>query len=64
MNPVQYVAGTDEAEIRRIADELFITTDLKDWDAARALFVDGSIEADMSYSKLTRGNDAVRTHSA
>jgi hypothetical protein len=45
---VQYVVGTDEAEIRRVADELFITTDLKDWDAARALFVDGSIEVDMS----------------
>lgn len=35
-------------ELRRIADELFITTDLKDWSAARALFVDGDIEVDMS----------------
>ena len=25
-----------EAEIRRLADELFITTDLKDWTALRA----------------------------
>jgi hypothetical protein len=39
--------GTAE-ELRRIADELFITTDLKDWAAARALFVDGPIEVDMS----------------
>jgi hypothetical protein len=38
----------DEAEIRRVADELFITTDLKDWEAARALFADGAIEVDMS----------------
>jgi hypothetical protein len=38
----------DEAEIRRLADELFITTDLKDWKAARALFQDGPIEVDMS----------------
>jgi hypothetical protein len=40
----------DDAEgaIRRLADELFITTDLKDWTAARALFVDGDIEVDMS----------------
>ena len=30
-----------EAEIRRLADELFITTDLKDWTALRALFADG-----------------------
>ena len=35
-------------ELRRVADELFITTDLKDWGAARALFVDGPIEVDMS----------------
>lgn len=39
---------TDEAEIRRVTDELFITTDLKDWTAARALFVEGQIEVDMS----------------
>lgn len=37
-----------EAELRRIADELFITTDLKDWRALRALFADGPIEVDMS----------------
>jgi hypothetical protein len=37
-----------EAEIRRLADELFITTDLKDWTALRALFADGPIEVDMS----------------
>jgi hypothetical protein len=37
-----------ERELRRIADELFVTTDLKDWTAARALFVDGPIEVDMS----------------
>jgi hypothetical protein len=36
------------AELRRMADELFITTDLKDWSAARALFIDGPIEVDMS----------------
>jgi len=35
-------------ELRRIADELLITTDLKNWSAARALFVDGPIEVDMS----------------
>jgi hypothetical protein len=35
-------------ELRRLADELFIATDLKDWTAARALFADGSIEVDMS----------------
>jgi hypothetical protein len=38
----------DEAEIRRLADELFVTTDLKEWAAARALFVDGLIEVDMT----------------
>ena len=45
MTPAQ--AG-DEVELRRIADELFITTDLKDWAATRALFADGPIEVDMS----------------
>jgi hypothetical protein len=40
-------------ELRRVADELFIATDLKDWAAVRALFVDGSIEVDMS--SLTGG---------
>jgi hypothetical protein len=37
-----------EAELRRVADELFITTDLKDWSAMRSLFADGRIEVDMS----------------
>ena len=40
--------GPDEAAIRHLADELFITTDLKDWSAARALFSDEPIEVDMS----------------
>jgi hypothetical protein len=40
--------AVDEAELRRLADELFVTTDLKDWRAARALFADGPIEVDMS----------------
>lgn len=39
---------TDESDLRRLADELFITTDLKDWTAVRALFVDGPIDVDMS----------------
>ena len=38
----------DEAELRRLTDELFINTDLKDWTAARALCAEGSIEVDMS----------------
>jgi hypothetical protein len=38
----------DEVAIRRLADELFITTDMKDWTAARALFSDDLIEVDMS----------------
>jgi hypothetical protein len=38
----------DEAAIRRLRDELLVTTDLKDWTAARALFADGPIEVDMS----------------
>ena len=38
----------DEREIRRLADELFILTDRKEWAAARALFVDGEIAVDMS----------------
>lgn len=48
MNTVLQSVAADEAEIRRIADELFITTDLKDWSAARALFADGPIDVDMS----------------
>lgn len=47
----------DEAAIRRLTDELFITTDLKDWTAARALFADGPIEVDMS---SLAGGGAVR----
>ena len=46
-------AAADPAELRRLADELFITTDRKDWTAARALFVQGPIEVDMS--SLIRG---------
>jgi hypothetical protein len=38
----------DEAALRRLTDELFIATDLKEWAAARALFLDGPIEVDMS----------------
>jgi hypothetical protein len=41
-------APADDAELRRATDELFINTDLKNWPAARALFVDGPIEVDMS----------------
>lgn len=37
-----------EHAIRRLADDLFIATDLKDWAAARALFVDGHVTVDMS----------------
>lgn len=40
---------TDEQESRQIADLLFIYTDLKDWSAARNLYVDGTLEVDMSY---------------
>ncbi len=40
--------AADETELRRLTDELFITTDLKDWTAARGLFADGPIEVDMS----------------
>jgi hypothetical protein len=46
MNDVQYAVGADEAEIRRVADELFMVNSFR------------------YYSKLTRGNDAVRTHTA
>jgi hypothetical protein len=45
-NPDRIAA--DRAELRRLTDELFITTDLKDWTGARALFADGPIEVDMS----------------
>jgi hypothetical protein len=40
-------AGDDQA-LRRLADELFITTDAKEWEALLALFVEGEIEVDMS----------------
>ena len=46
-DPSRPTAG-DEAELRRLTDELFINTDLKEWGAARALFADGQIEVDMS----------------
>ncbi|HEU5305404.1 MAG TPA: nuclear transport factor 2 family protein [Gemmatimonadales bacterium] len=42
------VPDDDVAALRRLADELFITTDLKDWAATRKLFADGQIEVDMS----------------
>ena len=38
----------DEHAVRRLADALFVLTDRKAWDAARALFVDGEIDVDMS----------------
>lgn len=37
-----------EAAIRRLADELFLATDAKDWAAARALFANGPIDVDMT----------------
>ena len=48
MSPAPTPLAPDESEIRRLTDELFITTDLKDWPAARSLFADGPIEVDMS----------------
>ena len=48
MTDTRHPTAADEAELRRLADELFITTDLKDWSTARALFVEGPIEVDMS----------------
>lgn len=38
----------DERDIRYLADQLFILTDRKAWDAAQKLFADGEIEVDMS----------------
>ncbi len=35
-------------EIRELVDELFVTTDRKEWDRAVALFVAGPIEVDMT----------------
>jgi len=66
---------SDEMEIRRLTDELFLSTDEKDWPAVRALFVEGPMSfrrererwriASFRYdSKMTRGSDSVRTHSA
>lgn len=46
MSPSTYAA--DEIAIRRLADELFLLTDEKDWSAARLLFADGPIAVDMS----------------
>lgn len=40
---------TDEREIRQLTDLLFVYTDLKDWSAACNLYVDDSIEVDMSF---------------
>ncbi|HLK60652.1 MAG TPA: nuclear transport factor 2 family protein [Chthonomonadaceae bacterium] len=37
-----------ERELTQVANLLFFYTDLKDWRAARSLFVDGPIEVDMS----------------
>ena len=48
MTPPASNRSEDESVLRQLADELFITTDLKDWLAARGLFVDGPIEVDMS----------------
>jgi hypothetical protein len=48
MSATDHNTGNDEQVIRRLADELFILTDQKDWIAARALFVDGPLEVDMS----------------
>ena len=38
----------NERRIRALGDALFTLTDAKEWDAARALFVDGEIDVDMS----------------
>jgi hypothetical protein len=43
----------DELAVRRLADELFLATDAKDWHAARALFAGGPIDVDMT--SLTGG---------
>ncbi|MGH7579423.1 MAG: nuclear transport factor 2 family protein [Gemmatimonadales bacterium] len=40
--------AADEDAVRDLADELFVTTDRKDWTAGRALFVDGPVDVDMS----------------
>jgi len=51
----------DEREIRRLADELFVLTDRKEWAAAQVLFVDGEIDVDMS---SLAGGGAVRMTAA
>jgi hypothetical protein len=38
----------DERELQHLADDLFIATDRKDWISARALFVDGDVDIDLS----------------
>jgi hypothetical protein len=38
----------DDLAVRKVADELFLTTDEKDWTALRRLFVEGPIVVDMS----------------
>ena len=53
------VSFPDEQELRSLADSLFAFTDLKDWSAAAALFVDGPIEVDMS--SLVGGNAVTMT---
>lgn len=65
-------AAGDEAELRRLADELFITTDGADlWEtwgnyrlSCRRVAERWRLDGFRYYSKLTRGNDAVRTHTA
>jgi hypothetical protein len=36
-----------KTQLIHIADELFITADLKEWSAMEALFVDGPIDVDI-----------------
>jgi hypothetical protein len=40
--------SSDEDQVCDLADALFVSTDRKDWTAGRALFVDGSVDVDMS----------------
>jgi hypothetical protein len=48
MAPRDSGPASDEDTLRRLADELFITTDAKEWEALLALFAEGEIEVDMS----------------
>jgi SnoaL-like domain len=48
MTPKRKGNEDHEAAVRSLVDELFITTDLKDWAATRRLFADGQIDVDMS----------------